>query len=289
MELALGTVQFGLAYGVAGRGTPVPPDEVRALLRRAHARGIRWLDTATAYGDIEERLAGLIDDADEFRIVSKIPARPAGLGPAQAEEWAAAQFERSRRRNGPALAAMMFHRAEDLLEPGGEALWRAAADFGAREGVAVGVSCYDPSTLAAVAIRHPVAIAQLPGNAFDQRLNGSEALAIPKGIALHLRSAFLQGLLLMPEAEASARVPAASAALARWHVWCRERDLRPLIAALGLVKGHRRASHCVVGVDGMDQLEAIADAWEQATPLQAPELAQASPAVIDPRQWPARP
>lgn len=289
MELALGTVQFGLTYGVAGRGTPVPPEEVRAILRRAQALGIRWLDTAAVYGDIERLLAGLIDDPEAFRIVSKLPARPSAFGPTRAADWAASQLERSRQNLGPALAAMLFHRADDLLEPGGEALWQAAADFGAREGVAIGVSCYDPSTLASVATRCPVAIAQLPGNAFDQRLSRLDAPDLPTGIAIHLRSAFLQGLLLMPEAEASARVPAAANALARWHAWCREHELAPLVAALSLVKGHLRASHCVVGVDRIDQLEAIADAWEQATPRQAPELAQASLSVIDPRQWPVGP
>lgn len=147
MQLALGTVQFGLRYGVAGRDTAVPVDEARAILARAASLGIRWLDTAAAYGDI----------------------------------------------------------------------------------------------------------AQLPGNALDQRLRTEPVSA--QGIEIHLRSVFLQGLLLMPEAAAAQRVPAAAGALARWHAWRRARSMEPLAAALGIVKALPGVSHCVVGVDNLAQLE----------------------------------
>ena len=56
MKLSLGTVQFGLAYGIAGRDTPVEPAIVRNILELAQSAGITTLDTAAAYGDIEERL-----------------------------------------------------------------------------------------------------------------------------------------------------------------------------------------------------------------------------------------
>lgn len=288
MDLVLGTAQFGLAYGVAGRGVPVPPDEVRLMLRRAHARGIRWLDTAAAYGDIEERLCLLIDDNNEFSIVSKIPPLPTNIGKSQAAEWVIANLRRSHRRLGASLAAILFHRAEDLLESSGDILWSAASEFCAPKGIDVGVSCYAPAALASVASRYPVRIAQLPGNAFDQRIVQNGMRGVSDGITIHLRSVFLQGLLLMPLAEARARVPVASAALEHWHTWCRDRGVSPLIAALGMIKGLTRISHCVVGADSIHQLESIVDAWEVAEPLRAPELAQDSLAVIDPRQWPKR-
>ena len=59
MKLALGTVQFGLAYGITGRGAVVPEQEVREILVAAADQGVSVLDTAVAYGDIEPRLAGL--------------------------------------------------------------------------------------------------------------------------------------------------------------------------------------------------------------------------------------
>jgi aryl-alcohol dehydrogenase-like predicted oxidoreductase len=285
MELALGTVQFGLRYGVAGRDTAVPSDEARAILRRAADLGVRLLDTASAYGDIEPRLAALADGLP-LRIVSKLPACPAGLDGAAAAAWARAGLASSIDRLGAALAGFMFHRAEDLLELHGDTLWQACRPLAEAHGLALGVSCYAPDTLELVRARYPIALAQLPGNALDQRLASTQPATLAAPLELHLRSAFLQGLLLMPQAAAVRRVPAAATALARWHAWCGARGLPPLVAALGLVKGLPAVSHCVVGVDDLAQLEEIAAAWGAAQPLWAPELQCNELAVVDPRQWP---
>lgn len=285
MELALGTAQFGLRYGVAGRGAAVPPSEVREILVRAYAVGIRVLDTASAYGNIEQRLASLADGLP-FRIVSKVPRCPAELDAAAAASWVMDVVTQSCERLGPALCAMLFHRAEDLLEPRGDALWSACAPLAAARGFGLGVSAYDSATLDLVRARFPAAIAQLPGNAFDQRLRFAPLAGEPL-LELHLRSAFLQGLLLMPEAEAARRVPAAAAALSRWHTWCRERGRSALAAALGIVKGLPGVSHCVVGVDDLPQLEQIAEAWTAAPVVDAPDLHTDDLDIIDPRRWPA--
>ena len=285
MDLALGTAQFGLRYGVAGRSTAVPPAEVRGILMRAYGLGIRVLDTASAYGDIEPRLAALADGLP-FRIVSKVPRCPAELNVEAAARWVADVVTQSSERLGPALCAMLFHRAEDLLEPCGEALWSACAPVAAARGFRLGVSAYDSATLDLVRARFPAAIAQLPGNAFDQRLRFAPLAGEPL-LELHLRSAFLQGLLLMPEGEAARRVPAAASALERWHAWCRAHGRSALVAALGIVKGMPGVSHCVVGVDNLPQLEQIAEAWTTAPVVVATELHTENFDVIDPRRWPA--
>lgn len=286
MELALGTVQFGLPYGVAGRGEAVPEPEVSAILARAASLGIRMLDTAAAYGDIEARLLDLARPR-RFAVVTKLAPLPAGLTDADVEPWAEAALNRAHERFGDALHAVMFHRAEDLLGESGERLWSSGQGWAVRNRVGLGVSCYDGRTLQRIRERFPVTIAQLPGNAFDQRLLTDP----PDGAAaveLHLRSAFLQGLLLMPEAAAAQRVPAATHALSRWHRWLRDNELEALPAALGLVKGLARASHCVVGVDNAAQLEAVVAAWHATPALRADALCVPDPDVIDPRRWPAR-
>ncbi len=73
VQLALGTVQFGTAYGVAGRGEAVPLREVREILDVAWHLGVKVLDTAPDYGSIERRLSEVAGQ-HPFRIVSKIPA-----------------------------------------------------------------------------------------------------------------------------------------------------------------------------------------------------------------------
>ena len=283
MELALGTAQFGLRYGIAGRGEVVPEAEVRTILGRAAALGIRLLDTASAYGDIEGRLPDL-GCGGAWRVVTKLPALPKDLDPSESEGWATRSLDAARERLGGLLHGVLFHRAEDLLEPPADRLWHAAAAWAEQSGCKLGVSCYDPDTLHRVARRYPLRLAQLPGNALDQRLRASRSF--PGDIEIHVRSAFLQGLLLMPEKDAVMRIPAAAGSLGRWHTWRAEHGLEPLTAALGIVKGLPGVSHCIVGVDHAEQLDQIATAWESTPALSADMLAVLDPRVIDPRRWP---
>ena len=280
-RLALGTVQFGMAYGLAGRDEAVPASEVRAILRRACALGITTLDTAAAYGDIEERLGDL--GQGEFEFVSKIARLPEDLAVEAVDDWVRTQAERSVSRLGDRLVALMAHRDEDLTEARGAAMWSALHRWGNDTGVAVGASCYEPSRLTALADLDGFRVAQVPGNAFDQRV--ADIPVDASKIDVHLRSAFLQGLLLMSPSAAEHALPQAAAPLARWRDWCAARGTTPMIAALSLVKSFAVVNTCVIGVDSLAQLEEIAAAWSEAAPVSAPELACTDPAIVDPRAW----
>ena len=280
--LALGTVQFGLAYGVAGRGEPVPEPEVCEILARACSLGIERLDTAPGYGTIEERLDGLAGD-HPFSIVTKVPPAPRDSGADAASDHVRASIERSRARLGDRLAGILFHDASDLQLDQASRLWEAAR-AAAGDGTGLGPSCYDAETLADIEVRFPVTMAQLPGNALDQ---GVARFAGQTRVEISLRSVFLQGLLLMPLEEASARVPAARPALERWHAFGAEAGLRPLDAALSVAKGLKGIAYCLIGVDTLTQLEQVVEAWESARPVAAPQLDTRDPDVIDPRRWAA--
>ena len=125
--------------------------------------------------------------------------------------------------------------------------------------------------------------AQLPGNAFDQRLKMS--LGIDQCVELYLRSIFLQGVLLLSTQKLALKLPYANSLHAQWIIWCQERNMAPLQAALSLVKGFPGVRYCVVGVDSLFQLEEICEAWSLASPMDAPELASDDEDIIDPRRW----
>ena len=54
--LILGTAQLGMAYGAANRRGMLSDFQARELLESAWDAGIRWFDTARAYGESERRL-----------------------------------------------------------------------------------------------------------------------------------------------------------------------------------------------------------------------------------------
>ena len=56
MKVALGTVQFGLDYGVTNQHGQVTIEEVESILDFAKINGIDTLDTASRYGNSEQVL-----------------------------------------------------------------------------------------------------------------------------------------------------------------------------------------------------------------------------------------
>ncbi len=281
-DLALGTVQFGIAYGVAGRGEAVPPEEVRAILEAAAAGGMGMLDTAPAYGDIEVRLAALADGLP-FSIVSKIA--PAPDATRAAVDFVTASVERSIARLGDRLTTILFHQSDDLERSDADQIWRAATEA-AGSRVRIGVSVYDPATIARLRRRFPIAVAQLPANALDQRLATSATADALAGIDLHARSVFLQGLLLMSRADVARRVPVAAQAHADWTAWCERERMTPVTAALSIVRALPGIARVIVGVDRLSQLREILEAAALAAPRAAAGLACDNLDVLDPRRWP---
>ena len=70
-KLGLGTVQWGMNYGVSNTQGQTPPGEVDKILKTAHIAGISLLDTACLYGNAEQVLGQ--SDLSPFRIITKTP------------------------------------------------------------------------------------------------------------------------------------------------------------------------------------------------------------------------
>src|SRR5207249_8268303 len=134
------------------------------------------------YGDIERRLPALAGDLD-FEVVSKIEALPARATADAAVKWVERSVARSMDRLGIRLSALLFHQADDLLGQHGDTLWRATELITAGR-VRLGVSCYDPAALVELRRRYPIAVAQLPGSALDQRLNSIGAGGVLRNVEI---------------------------------------------------------------------------------------------------------
>ena len=277
-ELVLGTVQFGLAYGIAGQGGPVPEARIRAILEQAADAGIRRLDTAAAYGDIEERLAGLCAGLD-LRIGTKIGPRPPDLTGSAVLDWTGLQILRSRDRLGDRLERFLWDRAEDLKGPEGADVVALAAEL-LGPGVHLGVSHYAPGDIAALS-HLPLAAVQVPGNVFDRRFAGQT-----NGQVTDVRSVFLQGLLVGPRGAMQAKLPHAAPALARWHAWLDSTGLEAPTAAIGAARALFPGAGLVIGVETPEQLSQTLAAWAEAPRMPPDHLAVDDDRVIRPDLWP---
>jgi aryl-alcohol dehydrogenase-like predicted oxidoreductase len=287
-RIVLGTVQFGLPYGVSHHGGAVPGAEVADILALARASGIRTLDTAAAYGDSERVLGELGDVSASFETITKtVPIRSGNLTD---DDVAAVDdgFRRSLSRlNRDRVAALLVHDARDLLGHGGERLW-ALMEHHRAEGRAerIGVSVYDTEEIEAVLTRFPVELVQLPLSVFDQRLveDGTLDRLVSRGISVHARSLLLQGLLLMQPDEVPETLSAAVPLLTRWKNACVDANVTRLEAALAFALA-QPIEGLVIGVHSRDHLAECLAATRHPVSLPWPSFACRDSAVIDPRRW----
>lgn len=285
-RLALGTVQFGIPYGVANRNGKVGRDESAAILTLGRSRGIDTLDTAIAYGDSEEQL-GVIG-VSGWRVVTKLPAIPDACR--DVATWVADSTAQSLRRlQVPRVFGLLLHRPADLLGNQGEPLYRALNDLKDRGLVEkVGFSIYGPEELPVLVEQFPPDLVQAPFSIVDRRLASSGWLdrLSAAGVEVHVRSVFLQGLLLMPAGDRPARFSRWSALLSRWDGWLSERGMTALQASLRFALSYPRIDRVVVGVENRHQLEAILDASDAPdAPVDVPEIASEDPDLVNPARW----
>lgn len=283
--LAIGTVQFGLAYGVANQTGKVPPNEVAAILDRAASRGIDTLDTAIAYGDSERRLGDI--GVGGWRVVSKLPPIEDDCDDPVAWVHTSLAGSLSRLRV-PKLKGLLIHRSQDLLGRHGSGLYRGlleCRDTGKVE--QIGVSIYNPEDLEVLLQQFDLDLVQAPFNIVDRRIATSGWLARlhASGIEVHVRSAFLQGLLLMNALDRPARFARWQPLWDAWSNWLRENSLTPLQACLGFALAQPEINRVVVGVDGLPQFEQILASAVMRDVVPPPSLTNSDPDLINPLSW----
>src|SRR5690349_2612636 len=81
-QLMLGTVQFGMAYGIANKSGQPAYEEARDILAAAYEGGVNCLDTAASYGNSEATIGRALQELglrEQFAVVTKVPPVPPGL------------------------------------------------------------------------------------------------------------------------------------------------------------------------------------------------------------------
>ena len=264
MKLSLGTVQFGLKYGISNQCGKVRQDEVLKILSEAKSFGVNDIDTAIAYGTSEEVLGKV--GVDGFRVVTKLPSLSADEG--SILRWVRDQVEASLKRLGQKkLSGLLLHRPQDLLGSKGGQLIQALADL-KNDGFVqkIGVSIYSPNELDEVYKKIKIDLVQTPLNVIDRRMETSGWLNRLKddGVEVHTRSAFLQGLLLMERSKIPQKFSRWSSLWNQWNDKLKALGVSPIAACLAYPLSLKQVDQVIVGVDSAAQLSEVLQAAENA-------------------------
>lgn len=190
-KIGLGSVQFGIPYGVSNQTGQTAPEEVSRILDCASRHGISYIDTASAYGTSEEVLGR--NDLGRFRIVTKFM-------PQEGNNNLSAQLEQSLSRlNIGSVYGYLAHRPLDVHEH--PAQWDELLKLKSEGKVQkIGFSLNKPEELELLTEDGMFPdLVQVPFNYFDHRFKKQLVDLKARGCEVHTRSAFLQGLFFMEQ------------------------------------------------------------------------------------------
>lgn len=270
-RLALGTVQFGMPYGIANKTGQTSLKEASSILSHASQLGINTLDTAIGYGESETILGSI--GVNSWNVISKLPSYE--NQEKNVEEWIRSSLESSTQRlKVDKLYGILLHQATDLLKPFGKELFNTLISLKEDNKVEkIGVSIYNSSDLEWLCSSFDLDIIQAPFSVFDQELKEGNYLKILKsrGTEVHVRSIFLQGLLLMEPDKRPTIFSRWNDHFSHWDNFIKESALTRLEACLSFAFSHSEIDRIVVGVDSLMQLKEIITSLDNITPLSFPD------------------
>ncbi len=305
--LALGTVQFGVPYGITNQKGQVPRQECFLILDEARKRGVHCVDTARGYGESESVLGEYLSlrGRDSLQVVTKLLPLPAPAPSLKALTDAVdhSLFESLRNLGGDRIPALLLHRWSDRKNGQGEA-WKRLLEHQAEGRIgALGASVQSVTEFLEATSDPAIKHIQFPFNILDHRWESSGAFRAAEhrpDISFYVRSVFLQGLLLSTDASS-------------WPAVAGVEPLKILGTLNDLQAGFQRESradlciafvrsypwirYLVIGVTHRDELGESIRAFER--PLltrgereslreKLDELALPE-ALLNPAQWPKRP
>ena len=286
--LALGTAQFGNAYGISNTTGLVTSNTAQEIISLAASTGITVIDTAYGYGPSEALLGSM--DISAFNVVTKVPAIPHGIH--NVYEHINEHLNVSLARlNRTSVYGVLLHSIDGLTPSNATEVFTALSSL-KDKGIAskIGVSIYDPQSLSHLVDFLPsIDIVQSSFNVVDRRLHLSGWLdkLFELDVEVHARSAYLQGLLLLPTEKLPPYFEPWKHVLEAWHTFCSSQQIAPAHACLLFLSSYPQLSQVVVGVQDPSQLMHLTEYSRYAMPAFPSWLNVEDLALINPTNWPA--
>ena len=286
MNFALGTVQFGMKYGVANQGNETSLEEVYSILQLCKKSGIDTIDTAIDYGTSENKLGQA--SVKDFKVVTKISITDPYKNDISGwiREQLISSLERLRINS---VYGLLLHESSDLLLHNKQEIVSTLNSIKSEGLISkIGCSIYDPSELSYIKDSMDVDIIQAPLNIIDRRLIDTEWLRKlnNNSIEVHTRSCFLQGLLLMEENKLPQKLNHSKILFRNWHQFLKENNISKLSACISYIKSIQKIDKVLIGVQNRNQLEEIINCPIKKLNLNELEFMHSSNLnLIDPSRW----
>ena len=284
-KIAIGTVQFGLDYGIANQNGKVNTNQIRSILNFAHENNINTIDTAKAYGDSEKSIGNYLKLTKKtWYIITKISNSDKNL---------IEQILDSKEKLTVLPTIILAHSANLFLDPMFQSKLQETKDKKLVH--SIGVSLYSEEEINQVLdSKIKPDVIQLPMNILDTRLYRCGVLSklFDREIEIHVRSAFLQGLFYLSKAELEDGFEDVIPYLEKLKSISTDIGLTLSELSLLWLVSLKEVSKIIIGVDNVNQLKTHLDTLKKNVDSsvfeEALSLQYENEKILNPSLWPAK-
>jgi aryl-alcohol dehydrogenase-like predicted oxidoreductase len=247
MKIIIGTVQFGLNYGVNNQNGIPDDKELEEIFDLAKKSSIDLLDTAPAYGNAQLRIGEL--SQNQFNIVTKFPR-------INSFTELADSFNNSLKAlDSEKIYGFIAHDADNLID--NPKYWNFLLALKQDEKVQkIGYSLYNPHQLnQLLEIGLKPDLIQIPYNILNRSFEEYFEILKGMGTEIHVRSVFLQGLFFMNPDRLPKKLESLSNVLRELNHISQKLKTDIATLALNFVAQNPKIDAVVLGVESTEQLQ----------------------------------
>lgn len=290
-KIGLGTVQFGLNYGISNQTGMIDEQEAALILSSFQKKGGQLIDTAPAYGNSEAVVGRLIANCEDMNVISKSCILTGNDQLESLVKKLEATFEKSLENlQVTELYAILVHHCDDLEKPGVVDWLISLKERGLVQ--KIGVSVYTAQDIDRVLTYILPDIVQLPFNIADQRLlkSGHIAELKSRAVEIHVRSLFLQGLLLMPLEKIDIYFDPIKPFIKKIHAFADELSVLPVHLCTHFVLSNPLIDFGLVGVSCYSEWDEISRGIDQLSEkeIEYPSCPDLFSQILNPSNWPKK-
>lgn len=278
-KVILGVTQFGLNYGILNQHNLNKKKKLKQILNFSKKKGINSIYSSKYYGNANKFLA--TENLNYFKLYIKFKSQDL------LKKNFLEDFEKMKKKLKKNNLILMLDRFENLKKRERLKIYNILLDLKKDKKInKFGYSIYSFKNLKKICHEFKPNILQCPYNVIDRRLEEKKLLQFLKinKIEIHVRSIFLQGLLILHYSKHSRK-------FSKWKKFFKKFDdqiqhykISNLDWCLNFIEKNKYINKILLGVDNIDQLREICS-FKNNGKIKFPKMYVKDEKLINPSKW----
>ena len=282
-KIIIGSANVNKRYGLINNKINI--NEFKKLLNFAVIKGIKTVDTSPQYSNSEKVIGSV---KKNFKIITKITRIPSKIKNIEIEKWITNQFlQSSKNLRLNKVYGLLLQNAEILLSKNSKFVFRALLNLKKKNKLQkIGISVYNFKTLEKIINQYHIDFVQVPYNIFDRRIENVRLIKKikKKGIEIHVRSIFLQGLLTKRNIRIPKKLLSLKKGLESWKKWLEMNKLTTINACLNFVLRNKNVDKIVIGFNDLESFKQVINYKKSTINFRKLNI-KIDSKHLDPRKW----